>query len=153
MPAPKKSSKDKKWLWGDADKKAFEELKVALPSPPVLGYPDYQTHFEMYVDASQAGLGTVLFQQQKGHVGLFAMQVEDWVDQRSIIVPLSWNFWHLNGPILRSSTTTCTETISRYTKTYIPLTYILTTAKLDATGLAGILKKLQLWYGVPSWHQ
>ena len=27
MPAPKKSSKDKKWLRGDADKKAFEELK------------------------------------------------------------------------------------------------------------------------------
>ena len=27
MPAQKKSSKDKKWLWGDADKKAFEELK------------------------------------------------------------------------------------------------------------------------------
>ena len=49
-------------------------------------------------------------------------------------MPLSWNFWHLNGPLLRSSTTTCTETISRYTQTYIPLTYILSTAKLDATG-------------------
>ena len=57
IPAPKKSSKDKKWLCGDDEQKAFEELKVALTSPPVLGYPDYQTPFEMYVDVSQQEAG------------------------------------------------------------------------------------------------
>ena len=44
-------------------------------------------------------------------------------------MPLSWNFWHLNGPLLRSSTTTFTV----YTDNN-PLTYILTTAKMDETG-------------------
>ena len=49
-------------------KKAFESLKQALNSPPVLAYPDYTKPFIVEVDASNDGLGAVLSQEQDGRV-------------------------------------------------------------------------------------
>lgn len=66
MPVPKKSSSQRKWQWGDAEQTAFQNLKEALTTPPIPGYPDYQMLFEVHVDASQAGLGAVLYQTQAG---------------------------------------------------------------------------------------
>ena len=119
MPAPKKSSKDKKWQWGDAEQRAFEELKVALTSPPVLGYPDYQTPFEVHVDASQAGLGAVLYQKQEGHKRVICYASRGLSRSEKHYSAFKLEFLHLNGPLLRSSTTTCTETILWYTQTII----------------------------------
>ena len=86
--------------------RAFEELKVALTNPHVLGYPDYQTPFEVHVDASQAGLGAVLYQQQEEHKRVICYASRGQSRSEKPFVPLSWNFWHLNGPLLRRSTTT-----------------------------------------------
>ena len=53
-------------------KKAFESLKQALTSPPVLAYPDYTKPFIVEVDASNDGLGAVLSQEQDGRVSRVA---------------------------------------------------------------------------------
>ena len=53
-----------RWNWGADQKKAFEELKTALTTQPVLDYPDYTLPFELYTDACQQGLGSVLYQEQ-----------------------------------------------------------------------------------------
>lgn len=66
MPAPKRSSSQRKWQWGDAELKAFQNLKEAFTTPPILSYPNYQMPFEVHVDASQAGSGAVLYQTQAG---------------------------------------------------------------------------------------
>ncbi|CAC5409993.1 unnamed protein product [Mytilus coruscus] len=45
---------------------AFEHLKSALTSPPILAYPDYDRPFRVYTDASSFALGAVLCQEQSG---------------------------------------------------------------------------------------
>lgn len=45
---------------------AFERLKSALTSPPILAYPDFEKKFILSTDASGVGLGAVLKQKQDG---------------------------------------------------------------------------------------
>ena len=56
---------------------AFDALKEALCTAPVLGYPNFTREFILETDASLKGLGTVLSQQQKDgsiHVIAYASQ-------------------------------------------------------------------------------
>jgi predicted aspartyl protease len=53
-----------KWKpFGDAEKQAFQALKDALVSPPVLAIPDFNKPFHVYQDASDYALGGVLVQE------------------------------------------------------------------------------------------
>jgi transposase InsO family protein len=51
-----------KFVWGEAQKKAFEELKHRLTTAPVLAYPNFHKPFTIYTDASREGLGAILSQ-------------------------------------------------------------------------------------------
>ena len=53
-------------LWKDDHDIAFSALKEALTSTPVLCYPDFSKGFILEIDASAAGLGAILSQEQKG---------------------------------------------------------------------------------------
>ena len=44
---------------------AFDALKEALSSAPVLGYPNFSREFILEIDASLNGLGAILSQQGK----------------------------------------------------------------------------------------
>ena len=44
---------------------AFDALKAALGTAPVVGYPDFSREFIMETDASLNGLGAILSQQGK----------------------------------------------------------------------------------------
>ena len=46
--------------------KGLEKLLDHLTSAPVLGYPDFSQPFVLHTDASQEGLGAVLYQRQDG---------------------------------------------------------------------------------------
>ncbi len=53
-----------KWKpFGAAEKQAFQALKDALVSPPVLAIPDFAKPFHVYQDASDYALGGVLVQE------------------------------------------------------------------------------------------
>ena len=67
----------KTFEWTIEHQEAFNALKEALCTAPVLGYPDFTREFILETDASLKGLGTILSQQQKDgsiHVIAYASQ-------------------------------------------------------------------------------
>ncbi|KAE8240032.1 hypothetical protein A4X13_0g7970 [Tilletia indica] len=48
--------------WGEPQQVAFDRLKSAIASPPVLAHPDPSRPYVLYVDASKDGFGAVLHQ-------------------------------------------------------------------------------------------
>ena len=58
--------KGTKFVWGERQQKAFETLKEAIISPPVLRMPDFSQPFILQTDASSVALGAVLSQVVDG---------------------------------------------------------------------------------------
>ena len=54
------------FVWTEACAVAFDKLKHALVSAPVLAYPYFQEPFKLFVDASATGIGFTLAQIQNG---------------------------------------------------------------------------------------
>lgn len=52
-----------KLTWTDVHDKAFDEMKIALTNPPVLGFPNTQKEFILDTDASFDTIGAVLSQR------------------------------------------------------------------------------------------
>ncbi|XP_057299419.1 uncharacterized protein K02A2.6-like [Hydractinia symbiolongicarpus] len=57
-------SKDTKWSWGDAQRQAFNDLKIMLLSSATLAYYQPDAYTEIFTDASPVGLGAVIMQRQ-----------------------------------------------------------------------------------------
>ncbi|KAL9253338.1 Retrovirus-related Pol polyprotein from transposon 17.6-like protein [Drosera capensis] len=55
--------KDRAWAWTESCQKAFEELKRAVSSEPVLSLADHSKHFEVHTDVSDFTIGGVLIQE------------------------------------------------------------------------------------------
>ena len=64
MAAPISSllSKSRDFVWGPAQQQAFEALKEALVSTPVLALPDFSRAFIVTTDASDVAVGGTLSQ-------------------------------------------------------------------------------------------
>ena len=60
-------------VWEERYQKAFEELRDACVTTPVLCFADFTKPFELHTDASGHGLGAVLYQRQDdGKLGVVA---------------------------------------------------------------------------------
>ena len=120
--------------WGSKQQEAFDTLKEALMSTPLLGYPNYEKPFILHTDASLEGLGAVLYQE----------------DDKGIKRVISYASRSLsksekNYPAHKLEFLALKWAVSEKFKDYLyggkfevftdnnPLTYILTSAKLDAT--------------------
>ena len=55
--------KKNSFKWTESAKRAFQDLKHAVTSPPVLALPDFSIPFTIQCDASGIGVGAVLMQQ------------------------------------------------------------------------------------------
>ncbi len=56
------TKKNATYSWGEDQEEAFQKLKAALTSQPVLAYPDFDREFALMTDASQFAIGAVLSQ-------------------------------------------------------------------------------------------
>ena len=127
--------KHRKVEWGDDQEKSFKELKDACTKTPVLAYADYKKSFRLNTDASELGLGSVLYQQQEDgtfHVIAYASRSLSKTEK-------NYNAHKLEFLALKWAVT---ERFHEYLyggnfdvfTDNNPLTYVLTSAKLDATG-------------------
>ena len=72
--------KKRKWKWDAECQAAFQKLKDAITSKPILRLPDLELSFELHTDALDKALGGVLVQE--GHPVAFESQKLDAVEQR-----------------------------------------------------------------------
>ena len=113
-------------------------LKEDCTSAPVLGYPDYSLPFILHTDSSTDGLGAVLYQQQgesKDDVRVIAYASRSLTFSEINYAPHKLEFLALKWAV----TDKLTEYLYGENKFEVytdnnPLTYILTTVKLDACG-------------------
>ena len=62
----RQQSSKKEIEWTVTQQRSLDELIDCLTSPPILGYPIYDMPYVLHTDASQLGLGAVLYQRQDG---------------------------------------------------------------------------------------
>jgi hypothetical protein len=58
--------KDQKFVWGDEQQKAFDEIKKYMKKPPVLVPPQLNKLFKLYVVADTQTIGSALIQEFEG---------------------------------------------------------------------------------------
>ena len=130
-----KEADKKTWSWGPDQQQAFSIIKNKLCTAPVLAYPDFRKPFELHIDASGGGLGAVLCQEQQGVTRpiAYASRSLNQSEQRypahkREFLGLKWSVVDKFRDYLWGAPKFLVKTDNN------PLTYVLTTAKLDATG-------------------
>ena len=122
------------WKWSSACQKSFEEIVQILSSPLVLTYPDFDLPFIVNTDASQDGLGATLSQLQKGEEKVIAYASralrkaeKNYPANKLEFLALKWAITEKFHEYLYGNTFTVRTDNN-------PLTYVTSSAKLDATG-------------------
>ena len=138
MPVPEKKRKKRnktttsEFKWGVEQDTAFQKLKELVSSEPILGFPDYSK--QLHTDASGSGLGAILYQEQDGvkRVIAYASRAlnkseKNYPAHKLEFLALKWSVCDkFNDYLLGHRFTVLTDNN--------PLTYVLSSAKLDATG-------------------
>ncbi|KAI8503655.1 retrotransposon-like protein 1 [Branchiostoma belcheri] len=123
--------------WTEEHQRILCQLTEQLTSPPVMAYPDFERPFVLHTDASAQGLGAVLYQQNEGKLRVIAYG--------SRTLTQAEKNYHLHSGKLEflALKWAVTEKFRDYLyyapsfEVYTdnnPLTYVLSTAKLNATG-------------------
>ena len=127
--------------WTDAANTAFEHLKTMCVSTPILAYPDYQLPFTLHTDSSTDGLGAVLYQKQDGKMRVIAYASRsvskaesNYPTHKLEFLALKWAVCEKFHEYLYGS-----KSFEVFTDNN-PLTYVLTSAKLDACGQRWVAK-------------
>ena len=123
--------------WTSEHQAAIDKLIGAISNPPVMAYPQYTQPFILHTDASEQGLGAALYQKQAGQLRVIAYRSR-------ALTAAEWNY-HLHSSkleflALKWAITEQFQDYLYYAPQFTvytennPLTYVLTTARLDATG-------------------
>ena len=120
--------------WGEDQQNSFEKLIELCTSSPVLAYADYSKPFVLHTDASRDGLGAVLYQGFEDGLKVIAYasrsvtkSEKNYPAHKLEFLALKWAITDKFHDYLYGNQFTVRTDNN-------PLTYILTTAKLDATG-------------------
>ena len=131
-----KPNQDISMHWNDACQESFDSLKRATTTPPVLAFADYTKPFRLVTDACMDGLGAALYQKS-----------EDGLERPIAFASTSVKGAERNYPAHKLEFFALRWAITQQFKEYLwgqkhfevntdnnPLTYVLTTANLDACG-------------------
>ena len=130
----KQQDKRVPFKWGVDQQNSFDALITHLTNPPVLAFADYAQPFILHTDASSSGLGAVLYQMQDGTKRVIAYASrslrqgeKNYPAHKLEFLALKWAVVEkFHDYLYGSKFEAITDNNS--------LTYIFTTAKLDATG-------------------
>ena len=126
--------KKEKILWMDKCQIAFNRLKEALSTAPVLTYADYSKPFGLITDVSKLGLRAALCQEQDDGTeraiafALRALSEQKYHPGKLEFLTLKWAIIEKFQEYLYGGCPFEVWTDNN------PLTYLLTTVKLDAMG-------------------
>ena len=130
----KRRMKNLPFCWGPEQQAAFEELIRLVTAAPVLAFADYTKPYVLHTDASGDGLGAVLYQKQDGLERVIAYASRglsnaerNYPAHKLEFLALKWAVCEKFHDYLYGSEFTARTDNN-------PLTYVLTSAKLDATG-------------------
>ena len=127
-------AKKKEIEWSEQCKKAFCELKEICSNTPVLAYADYQRPFKVHTDASENSLGAVLYQEQDdGTTRVIAYASRSLSKSEKRYYSSKLEFLALKWSICERFHEYLYGAEIEVHMDNNPLTYVLTTAKLDAT--------------------
>ena len=127
--------------WTDIADSAFETLKTMCVNTPILAYPDYQLPFTLHTDSSTDGLGAVLYQKQDGKQRVIAYASRSVSKAESNYPAHKLEFLALKWAVCEKFHEYLygTKPFEVFTDNN-PLTYVLTSAKLDACGQRWVAK-------------
>ena len=124
--------------WRPEHQAVLEELIGHITSPPIMAYPDFNLPYIVHTDASEKGLGAVLYQQQGDQMRV--------ISYASRTLTQSEKNYHMHSGkleflALKWAITDQFRDYLYYSPPFDvftdnnPLTYVLTTARLNATTL------------------
>ena len=120
--------------WGPEQQEAFETLKRLCTESPILAYADFKAHFILHTDDSGDGLGAVLYQVQEGKQKVIAYASQSLTKTERNYPVHKLEFLALKWTITdKFHEYLCGSQFQVYMDSN-PFTYVLTMAKLDATG-------------------
>ena len=61
-PLTRLTKKDRRYEWTDEQHEAFDHIQAFVASAPILSRPNFEEQFVLQTDASDTGIGAVLFQ-------------------------------------------------------------------------------------------
>ena len=150
-PVKKKRGKAKKtgkstapaipWKWTTECQEAFDQVKEILCSEPVLAFADFSKIFYLNTDASTSGLGAALYQIQDGKERVVAYASRSLNPSEKNYPAHKLEFLALKWAVLDKFHDYLYGRRFEVRTDNNPLTYVTTSAKLDATGhrwLAGL---------------
>ena len=122
--------------WEQEHQNIVDSLLELLKNPPIMAYPDFSLPFVLHCDASETGLGAVLYQEHEGK-----LKVVGYASRT--LTPAEKNYYLHSGKLeflaLKWAVTDRFHDFLYYAKSFTiysdcnPLSYILSSTKLNAT--------------------
>ncbi len=119
--------------WTESCQQAFDTLIEKLTTAPVLGFADPKLPYELHTDASTTGLGAALYQQQGGILRPIAFASCGLSRSEACYPAHKLEFLALKWAVTDKFADYLYGNNFKVVTDSNPLTYVLTSAKLDAT--------------------
>ena len=128
------SRKNKPVEWDEDCERAFTQLKGLCTESPILAYADFTKPFKLHTDACGLGLGAILYQESEGKDRVISYASRSLSKSEAKYPAHKLEFLALKWAVTdQFHEYLYANKFDVYTDNN-PLTYVLTSAKLDATG-------------------